>query len=144
MAKAKREKRPSKKDNSIDITVRQLFEADSGIARLLKSPKLNAVDAWRLRTLGPPLDATRQAYFDLVREYAIAGSVNNGLANIRTSDLNDFGAEWDAQLDQPLGIKVVPIPLARLAEAELTPAELLTLEFMIIDPDPPEPVEDAE
>lgn len=144
MAKQKRKKRPPKKNNSIEITVRQLWEADSGIARLLNSPKLNAVDAWRLRTLGPALDATRQARYDLVRKYAIAGSINNGSANIETSDLNDFGAEWDAQLDQPLGIKVIPIPLARLAEAELTPAELLTLEFMIIDPEPPEPVEDEE
>lgn len=144
MAKSKRKKRPSKKDSSIEITVRQLWEADNGIARLLNSPKLNAVDAWRLRTLGPALDATRQARYALVRKYAIAGSLNNGSANIETSDLDDFSTEWDAQLDEPLGIKVIPIPLVRLAEAELTPAELLTLEFMIIDPEPSEPVEDAE
>lgn len=144
MAKSKRKKRTLKKDNSIEITVRQLWEADSGIVRLLNSPKLNAVDAWRLRTLGPARDATRQAHYDLVRKYAIAGSINNGSANIKTSDLDAFDVEWDAQLDEPLGIKVIPIPLVRLAEAELTPAELLSLEFMIIDPEPPEPVEDAE
>ncbi len=144
MAKPKRKKRKSTPDPSIEITVRQLWEADNGIARLLNSPKLNAVDAWRLRTLGPALDATRQARYDLVRKYAIAGSINNGSANIQTSDLDAFGMEWEAQLDQPLGIKVIPIPLARLAEAELTPAELLSLEFMIIDPEPPEPIEDKE
>lgn len=144
MAKPKRKKRKPNPDPSIPITVRQLWEADNGIMKLLNSPKLNAVDAWRLRKLGPALQATRQAHFDLVREYAIVGSINNGSANIKTSDLDAFGVDWDAQLDQPLGIKVIPIPLGRLAEAELTPAEFLTLEFMIIDPEPPAPAEEEE
>ncbi len=144
MAKPKRKKRVPKKDPSISVTVRQLWEAEDGMIRLLKSPKLNAVDAWRLRTLGPALNATRQAHFDLVQKYAITGSINNGSANIRTSDLDAFGIDWDAQLDESLGEKIIPIPLARLAEVGLTPAELLTLEFMIIDPEPPEPVEDEE
>lgn len=144
MTKTKRKKRKPPPDPSIPITVRQLWEAEDGITRLLKSPKLNAVDAWRLRTLGPALQATRQAHFDLVRKYAISGSINNGSANILTSDLDAFGIDWDAQLDESLGEKIIPIPLARLAEVGLTPAELLALEFMIIDPEPPAPAEDEE
>lgn len=135
MAKAKRKKTPPTKDNSIEITLRQLWEAGEAITRLRKSPDLNSMDAWRLRNLGPALDAAKQAQFELAKKYAPASA--NGMVSIKPSEQEAFNAEWDIQLDEPLGERVIPTPLARFSEVGLTSDELLTLEFMIIDPEPP-------
>lgn len=144
MTKAKRKKRPPKKDNSIEIALAQLWGAADGITRLLKSPELNHIDAWRLRKLLGPLQALQQEWVALVREHALDATPNeDGTINVR--DRNGLDEKWAVRLDEPLGEKIVPIPLERFAGVGLTPAEMITLEFMIIGPEPaPAPTEDSE
>ncbi len=135
MAKSKRKKRPPKKDTSIEITRRQLWEAREGIIRLLKSPELNHIHAWRIRKLLEPLQALQNEHIDLVAEHAIGEPKADGTIDIR--DRKDFNEKWFARLDEPLGEKIIPLLLEGVAKVGLTPLEMITLEFMIIDPEPP-------
>lgn len=142
MAKSKRKKRPPAKDNSIEIILRQLWEARDGIIRLLKSTELNHVHAWRIRKLLQPLEALQREWGDLIREHALGEPKDDGTIDIR--DKKSFDEKWADRLDEPLGERIVPITLSQFAKVGLTPIEMITLEFMIIDPEPPEPVEDEE
>lgn len=141
MAKTKRKKRLPKKDASIEITLRQLWVAREGIARLLKSPELNHVHAWRIRKLLAPLEALQNEWADLIREHALSEPNENGTIKIR--DRKDFDEKWSDRLDEPLGEKIIPVPLEGFSKVGLTPLEMISLEFMIIDPEPPPP-EDEE
>lgn len=135
MAKTKRKKRAPTKDNSTEITLRQLWIARGGIGRLLGSSELNHVHAWRIRKLLEPLQALQKEYFDLVGEYALGEPKADGTIDIR--DKKDFDEKWDVRLDELLGEKIIPLPLEQFAKVGLTPLEMITLEFMIIDPEPP-------
>lgn len=134
MAKAKRKKRPPK-DMSIEITLRQLWASREGIVRLLRSTELNHVHAWRIRKLMEPLEALQKEYANLVREHALGEANGDGIIQVR--DRPDFDKKWSAQIDEPLGEKIIPMPLEQFARVGLTPLEMITLEFMIIDPEPP-------
>lgn len=141
MAKTKRKKRLPK-DSSIEITLRQLWLAREGIVRLLGSPELNHVHAWRIRKLLEPLGALQQEWIDLIREHALGEPKDDGTIDIR--DRKDFDEKFAERLDEPLGGKIIPMPLEQFAKVGLTPLEMITLEFMIIDPEPPPSAEDEE
>lgn len=144
MAKPKRKKRPPKKDNSTEITLRQLCVAADAIKRMRKSPDLNPMDAWRLRNLGPALDAAQATQFEIAKSYAENGAGENGRVQIPMAEIENFNKEVEAHLDELSGERVIPIPLTRLSKVGFPPEELLSLEFMILDPEPPVPVEDEE
>lgn len=144
MAKPKRKKRKPTPDPSIEITLRQLCGAADAIRRMRKSPDLNSIDAWRLRNLGPVLDAAQATQFEIAKSYAENGAGENGRVQIPVAKIEKFNKEIEDQLDELSGERVIPIPLTRLSKVGFPPEELLSLEFMIIDPEPPEPVEDEE
>lgn len=139
MTKKKHKQRPPKKDNSIEITLRQLWASREGIVRLLRSTELNHVDAWRIRKLWEPLEALQKEYANLVREHALGEANGDGIIQVR--DRPDFNKKWSAQIDEPLGEKIIPMLLEQFAKVGLTPLEMITLEFMIINPELP-PAED--
>lgn len=97
-----------------------------------------------MRHLGPALDAAQRTQFEIAKSYAADGAGDNGRVQIPVAEIDKFNKEIEAHLDELLGERVLPIPLARFEKMGFTSDELLTLEFMIIDPEPPAPAEDEK
>lgn len=136
-------KRVANKPEPIDVTLQQLWGGADAMFKILNTSTLEAVVAFRLSKLVSALTSVEEARRNLIAKYAANGanspdSGDSGGAvamQVAPDDMTEFRAEFDTILDEPFDGKVLPLQLNQLETVGLTPFELSSIYFLIVDPD---------
>jgi hypothetical protein len=115
------------------IKLSTLVNAQGALARLAGT-KLPAKAAWRvgviLKKVDPLLVEFRKANEDLVRKHGEPVENTDNL-RVRQENMPAFMAELNDLLEMGEELDFVKLRLSDLGEVEVTPADLMALEFMI-------------
>jgi len=126
----------------MNVTVRQILEAQRPLQRLMQQPFPGAV-AFRLVRLGRQVDAELAAYQEAQRAMAQTYGERDedgelitqpgGGVPIPEPQREAFAAERDELMATTVELAVDPLPVRVLNGMSISPADLLLLEWLIVD-----------